>query len=95
MLHYFMAYASPTLQPMLKIGLYLTFTIRMLLAFGIAFQIPFLMVMATRTGLLRADHVLIAEEIGTSIHFSYLWETQTTVPFSRTKNALATMLPRR
>ena len=34
-------------------------------------------------GLLRADHVLIAEEIGTSIHFSYLWETQTTVPFSR------------
>ncbi len=56
MLHYFMAYASPTLQPMLKIGLYLTFTIRMLLAFGIAFQIPFLMVMATRTGLLRADH---------------------------------------
>lgn len=56
MLHYFMSYASPTLQPMLKLGLYLTFTIRMLLAFGIAFEIPFLMVMAIRTGMLRADH---------------------------------------
>ena len=34
-------------------------------------------------GLLHADHVLIAEEIGTSIHFSYFWDTQTAVPFSR------------
>lgn len=56
MLHYFMSYASPSLQPMLKLGLYLTFTIRMLLAFGIAFEIPFLMVMAIRAGLLRSDH---------------------------------------
>jgi sec-independent protein translocase protein TatC len=56
MLHYFMSYASPTLQPMLKLGLYLTFTARMVLAFGIAFEIPFLMVMAIRTGLIRGDH---------------------------------------
>jgi len=56
MLHYFMSYASPTLQPMLKLGLYLTFTARMMLAFGIAFEIPFLMVMASRTGLIRGDH---------------------------------------
>ena len=56
MLHYFMSYASPNLQPMLKLGLYLTFTARMLLAFGIAFQIPFLMVMAMRAGLIGRDH---------------------------------------
>ncbi|MCL2457442.1 MAG: twin-arginine translocase subunit TatC [Desulfobulbus sp.] len=56
MLHFFMSYASPTLQPMLKLGLYLTFTARMALAFGIAFEIPFLMVMATRAGLLKSDH---------------------------------------
>ncbi|MCL1981054.1 MAG: twin-arginine translocase subunit TatC [Proteobacteria bacterium] len=56
MLHFFMGYASPTLQPMLKLGLYLTFTARMALAFGIAFEIPFLMVMATRAGLLNRDH---------------------------------------
>ncbi len=55
-LHYFMSYASPSLIPMLKLGLYLTFTARMILAFGIAFEIPFLMVMATRTGLLKRDH---------------------------------------
>lgn len=56
MLHYFMSYASPSLQPMIKLGLYLTFTARMVLAFGIAFEIPFLMVMATRAGLIRSDH---------------------------------------
>ena len=56
MLHYFLSYAGPNLQPMLKLGLYLTFTARMLLAFGIAFQIPFLMVMAMRAGLIGRDH---------------------------------------
>jgi sec-independent protein translocase protein TatC len=55
-LHYFMSYASPSLIPMLKLGLYLTFTARMILAFGLAFEIPFLMVMAIRTGLLKRDH---------------------------------------
>jgi sec-independent protein translocase protein TatC len=56
MLHYFMSYASTTLQPMIKLGLYLTFTARMVLAFGIAFEIPFLMVMAIRTGLIKGDY---------------------------------------
>jgi sec-independent protein translocase protein TatC len=56
MLHYFMSYASPTLQPMIQLGLYLTFTARMVLAFGIAFEIPFLMVIAIRTGLMPGDH---------------------------------------
>nr|WP_321468706.1 twin-arginine translocase subunit TatC [uncultured Desulfobulbus sp.] len=52
-LHFFMSYAGPTLQPRLKLGLYLTFTARMLLTFGIAFEIPFLMVMANRTRLIK------------------------------------------
>lgn len=56
MLHYFMSYASPMLVPMLKLGLYLTFAGRMVLAFGIAFEIPFLMVMFIRTGLISDDH---------------------------------------
>jgi sec-independent protein translocase protein TatC len=56
MLLYFMSYASPSLTPMLKLGLYLTFTARMALAFGLAFEIPFLMVMAIRTGLIGRDH---------------------------------------
>lgn len=56
MLHYFMSYASPSLKPMIKLGPYLTFTVRMVLAFGIAFEIPFLMVTATRSGLLKDGH---------------------------------------
>lgn len=55
-LHFFMSYASPALQPRLKLGLYLTFTARMLLTFGLAFEIPFLMVMANRTGLVQKGH---------------------------------------
>ena len=53
---YFMSYARPGLQPLLKLGLYLTFTARLVLAFGIAFEIPFLMVMAIRAGLLARDY---------------------------------------
>ncbi len=55
-LHFFMSYAGPNLQPRLKLGLYLTFTARMLLTFGLAFEIPFLMVMANRTGLVKDGH---------------------------------------
>lgn len=56
MLHFFMSYAGPTLIPKLKLGLYLSFTARMVLAFGLAFEIPFLMVMASRTGLIKASY---------------------------------------
>lgn len=55
-LTFFMSYAGDNLQPMPKLGLYLTFVARMVLSFGIAFEIPFLMVMATITGLTGKDH---------------------------------------
>ncbi len=53
---FFMSYAGDNLLPMPKLGLYLTFVARMVLAFGIAFEIPFLMVMATKTGLVSREH---------------------------------------
>ncbi len=56
MLVFFMSYAGDNLQPMPKLGLYLTFVARMVLAFAIAFQIPFLMVMTVRSGLLSKNH---------------------------------------
>jgi sec-independent protein translocase protein TatC len=56
MLHFFMGYAGPTLIPKLKLGLYLSFTARMVLTFGLAFEIPFLMVMASRTGLIKQGY---------------------------------------
>ena len=55
-LAFFMSYAGDNLQPMPKIGLYLTFVARMVLAFAIAFEIPFLMVMTIKTGLISRDH---------------------------------------
>lgn len=56
LLGFFMSYAGTNLEPMPKLGLYLTFVARMVLAFALSFEIPFLMVMATRTGLARAQY---------------------------------------
>ncbi|MDH3347884.1 MAG: twin-arginine translocase subunit TatC, partial [Desulfobulbaceae bacterium] len=53
---FFMGYSGPVLQPMLKFGLYLTFAARSILAFGLAFEIPFLMVMACLAGLVSPDY---------------------------------------
>ena len=55
-LAFFMSYAGENLVPMPKLGLYLTFVARMVLAFAIAFEIPFLMVMTTSVGLVSHDH---------------------------------------
>lgn len=56
MLIFFMGYAGDNLRPMPKLGLYLTFVARMVLAFGIAFEIPFLMVMTIKVGLVTHNH---------------------------------------
>ena len=56
MLSYFMSYANEQLEPLPKLGLYLTFIARTILAFGIAFQIPFLMVMAGKAGLVKTAY---------------------------------------
>ncbi|PIE58289.1 MAG: twin-arginine translocase subunit TatC [Desulfobulbus propionicus] len=50
-LKFFMGYAGPHLIPMPKFGLYLTFVGRLILTFSLAFEIPFLMVIAGKTGL--------------------------------------------
>jgi sec-independent protein translocase protein TatC len=56
MLNYFMSYASPSLEPLPKFGKYLTFVARTIIAFGLSFQIPFLMVMAGRGNLVQASY---------------------------------------
>jgi sec-independent protein translocase protein TatC len=55
-LTFFMSYAGDNLQPMPKLGLYLTFVARLVLAFAISFEIPFLMVMASSARLVQPDH---------------------------------------
>ena len=56
MLIYFMSYATEGLEPLPKLGNYLTFVARTILAFGLSFQIPFLMVMAAKGGLVHATY---------------------------------------
>jgi len=56
MLVYFMSYAHPGLVPLPKLGLYLTFVARMMMAFGLSFQIPFLMVMSGKAGIVKAQY---------------------------------------
>jgi sec-independent protein translocase protein TatC len=56
MLLYFMSYAGADLEPLPQFGMYLTFVARTIMAFGIAFQIPFLMVMAGKAGFVQAAY---------------------------------------
>lgn len=56
MLTYFMSYANEGLEPLPKLGLYLTFVARTVLTFGLSFQIPFLMVMAGKADLVQASY---------------------------------------
>lgn len=55
-LAFFMDFAGMQLQALPKLGGYLTFVARTSLAFGLAFEIPFLMVAATKTGLTSAGY---------------------------------------
>ena len=55
-LTFFMSYAGPNLEPLPKLGKYLTFVARMVLAFGVAFEIPFLMFMTCRAGLVSGGY---------------------------------------
>ncbi len=54
MLHFFMSYATQNLIPLPKFEGYLTFVARTMLAFGLSFEIPFLMVMAGKAGFVQA-----------------------------------------
>ena len=56
MLVYFMSYAHEGLEPLPKLGMYLTFVARTVMTFGLSFQIPFLMVMASKAGVVRSAY---------------------------------------
>jgi len=56
MLGFLMGFARENLTPMPKFGEYLTFMARTGLAFGLAFEIPFLMAAAAKIGLVEKGH---------------------------------------
>lgn len=55
-LSFFMTFAGENIEPLPKLGGYLTFVARFSFAFGLAFEIPFLMVVAGRTGVIRGEY---------------------------------------
>ena len=55
-LHFFMGFANPQLTPLPKLSGYLTFVARTSLAFGLSFEIPFLMVAAARIGWVKRNY---------------------------------------
>jgi len=56
LLMYLLGYAHANLEPLPKFADYLTFVARTVITFGLAFQIPFLQVMANRGGLVEAGY---------------------------------------
>jgi len=58
-LHFFMGFSNPQLTPLPKLGGYLTFVARTSLAFGLAFEIPFLMVAAAKIGWVKRNYFFI------------------------------------
>ena len=56
LLTFLMGFSRENLTPMPKFGEYLTFMARSGLTFGLAFEIPFLMVAAAKTGLVAPGH---------------------------------------
>jgi len=51
-----MGFANPQLTPLPKLSGYLTFVARTSLAFGLSFEIPFLMVAAARIGWVKRNY---------------------------------------
>lgn len=55
-LNFLMSFAGENLEALPKLDSYLTFIVRTSLAFGLSFEIPFLMVAAGKTGLVAQDY---------------------------------------
>jgi len=57
-LSFLLGFAGEGLQPLPKLDAYLTFVVRTALAFGLAFEIPFLMVAAVKTGMIEKKYFI-------------------------------------
>ena len=55
-LSFLIGFAGEQLEPLPKLDSYLTFVVRSSLTFGLAFEIPFLMVAAVKTGLIKKGY---------------------------------------
>lgn len=56
MLSFLLGFAGEQLEPLLRLDAYLTFVARTSLTFGLAFEVPFLMVMAVKAGIVSKGY---------------------------------------
>ncbi|HIJ91539.1 MAG: twin-arginine translocase subunit TatC [Desulfobulbaceae bacterium] len=56
MLTFLLSFADEQLEPLLRLDAYLTFVARTSLTFGLAFEVPFLMVMAAKAGIVSKGY---------------------------------------
>jgi sec-independent protein translocase protein TatC len=56
-MNFLLTYKTEHLKPMLSIGLFIDFTVKFLLAFGIIFQLPLLLSLAARLGLVTSRYL--------------------------------------
>ncbi len=55
---FLLSYAASELRPVLSMGVYFTFATKMLLAFGLVFEMPILTLILSRLGLLTAEKLI-------------------------------------
>ena len=54
-MNFLLSYKTADLTPMISIGYYLDFVIKFMLAFGIIFELPFIIIFLTRIGLFTPE----------------------------------------
>lgn len=55
---YLLSFATPELKPILSMGLYFSLAVKLLLAFGIVFQLPLVMLVLARFGIVDAEMLI-------------------------------------
>lgn len=57
LLRFFLSFTSPALQPLITLGSYLSFVVGVVMPFGVAFQLPLLVWLLARLGLVTAERL--------------------------------------
>jgi len=68
-LQFLLTYKTEHLKPMLSIGNYMDFSIKFLLAFGLIFELPLAMVLATRLGFLTPEFLARNRKYAVLVNF--------------------------
>jgi len=53
-IHFLLSFATGDIKPLLSVGYYVTFCVRLMIAFGLVFQLPIVVVFLTQLGLLSS-----------------------------------------